>query len=307
VSGYEQKNKILMMTNPHPGIAGMPQLSRVFMLRNAGGMTVTISERDAAIISWRAPDRYGRLANVLLGDANGAGLLKLQHARWRGYEADGVVSLLAQGIGTDMQVYYRLTDDGSLIIDFDAMAGFPVPLIAKPAPYFNLSGCHADAGDHILQIGAGYFAEVDAAGASVGIASVGGRPFDFREPAAIGSRLHWPDSQIALAGGFDHCFFVGNHVRGGQDTLREVACVVDPASGRRLQVYTTEAALKFRSGTLPHRMPERSQAAPCRHLDGFCLESKAHPEVMSAAWPHVMLRPGQMYRQTTVYRLSLEG
>lgn len=306
MSVHEQEDLTKMMTNQFAGTAGMPGVSRVFMLRNAGGMTVTINERDATLTSWRAPDRYGRMANVLLGDAEDTGAVNLQPSCWRGCQSDGVVSLLAQGISTDLQVYYRLTDDGSLVVDYDSMAGFPVPVKVKAAPYFNLSGCHADTGDHLLQIDADYFEEADTGRAPAGIAAVGGTPFDFRQPAAIGSRLRWPDTRIDLAGGFDHCFFVRNHARGGQGALREVARVLDPASGRCLQVSTTETALRFCSGTLPRGLQESPQPKRYRRSDGFCLQSIARPEVMSAAWPHVILQPGQMYRQTTVYRLSLQ-
>jgi aldose 1-epimerase len=79
---------------------------------------------------------------------------------------------------------------------------------------------------------------------------------------------------------------------GGQGTLREVARVFDPGSGRRLQVYTTEAALQLCTGAQGR---------------GFCLEANARPEMISAAWPQVILHPGQEYRQTTVYRLSLQN
>jgi aldose 1-epimerase len=307
VSAHEHEDLTIMMTNQFVGTAGMPRISRVFLLRNASGMTVTISERDATPTSWRAPDRYGRMANVLLGDAEEPRAVNWQPSRWRAYQSDGVVSLLAQGISTDLQVSYRLNDDGSLVVDYDAMAGFTVPLKVKAAPCFNLSGCHADIGDHMLQIDADYFEETDAGGAPAGIASVGGTPFDFRQPAAIGSRLRWPDPRIDLAGGFDHCFFVRNHARGGQGALREVARVLDPASGRCLQVSTGETALRFCSGTLPRGLRERPQPKRYQRRDGFFLQSIARPEVISAAWPHVILQPGQMYRQTTVYRLSLQG
>ncbi|SFV09104.1 aldose epimerase family protein [Pseudoduganella namucuonensis] len=293
-----------MMTNPIPDTAAEPDEHRLFVLENASGMTVAISERDASLRSWRAPDRYGRMANVLLADAGidahaGAAAAPV---RWRGHLAEGGVSLLAARGDADMLVNYHLDDDGSLIINYQVVAASPVPLQANAYPCFNLNGGIAGVDDHMLRIEADYYVEVDADGAPVGVAAVGRTPFDFRQPAPIGPRLRWLDSQIRLAGGFDHCFFVRSHYTGGQCALREVACVFDPGSGRRLQLYSTEAALQFFSGDRDAGAPAR----PHRHRDGFGLEPNARPSLQSVAWPRVMLNPGEVYRQTTVYRISLQ-
>jgi aldose 1-epimerase len=293
---------------PVPGTAAEPADNRLFMLKNASDMTVTISERGAALRSWRAPDRYGRMADVLLADADGAAPADAYSRRWQGRHAEGGVAmaLTAPGGAASLTVHYHLDDDGRLIVDYDARAELPTSLRAMANPYFNLNGGRADVGDHMLQIDAEYYVEVDAGGAPVSVAAVAGTPFDFRQPAAIGPRLRWTDTQIGLAGGFDHCYFVRNHFAGGQGALREVARVFDPGSGRRLQVYTTEAALQFCSGKRAVGLQGDAPAAP-RRRDGFCLETHARPELMSAAWPHVILHPGQVYRQTTVYRLSLQA
>ena len=289
-----------MMTNPLPGLLAESGECRVFTLRNTSNMSVTISERGAMLCSWRAPDRYGRMAEVLRAEPDGAGGVLAE--RWQGRHADNGVALLRSAGGTtvDQVVHYRLDDDGSLIIDYKAMAESPAPLAAMAPPYFNLNGGASDIGDHMLQIDASYYVEVDAGGAPVGIAAVNGTPFDFRQPAAIGPRLRWPDAQIHQAGGFDHCYCVRGHLNGGQGALREVARVFDPGSGRRLQVSTTEAGMQFCSG-----QPSVGDHAQ-RRQDGFCLETKSHPDLASAAWPDVILPPWQVYRQTTVYRLSLQ-
>ncbi|MDQ1919202.1 aldose epimerase family protein [Massilia pseudoviolaceinigra] len=280
-----------MMTTPIFGATAQPDECRLYTLRNASGMAVTISERGAALRSWHAPDRYGRMADVVLAEPDHASSAS-PAARWQGRHAEGGVSLLltAPG-GAELLVNYHLDDDGSLIINYKATAAAPVALDVQLRPYFNLNGGHADVGDHMLQIDAAYFVEVDAGGAPAGVAAVGGTPFDFRQPAPIGPRLRWSGTQTRLMGGFNHCLFVRDHYAGGQGALREVARVVDPGSGRRLQMYTTEAALQLCTG----------QRA------GFCLEAHARPCLMSAAWPQVVLRRGQVYRQTTVYRLALEA
>ena len=291
------------MTKIFPSAMVVADGFRVFTLENASGMTVTISERGAALCSWRAPDRYGRAANVLLADPDRRGPDGVRAPSWQGGHADGGVSLLltaAGGLGggaADLLVNYCLDDDGSLFIDYTVTAVLPTPLSVNSNPCFNLNGGSADIGDHMLRIDSEYFVEIDADGAPVGIATVAGTAFDLRQPAPIGPRLRWTDRQIDLAGGFDHSFFVRGHYAGGQGELREVACVIDPGSGRRLQMYTTEAALQFCTG--------QSAASP-KGMAGFYLEANARPALMNAAWPDIMLLPGQVYRQTTVYRLSLQ-
>ena len=273
---------------------------RSFVLENAAGMTVTIGEQGAQPRAWHAPDRYGRMADMLRPGPVGPAPGKGRAARWQGRQADGVVTLAltSGGDGAGMMVHYRLDDDGGLTIEYQAVAGMPIPLAALAHPSFNLSGGQADVGDHMVQIDADYFEETGPGGAPAGVAAVGGTPFDFRQAAAIGPRLRWTDTQLHRAGGFDHCFCVRNHFAGGQGALREVVRVFDPASGRRLQVYTTEAAVRFSSGP---------GTVGAQRLEAFRVEAHARPGLMSAAWPRVMLVPGQVYRQTTVYRLSLQG
>ena len=286
---------------PPAGLAG----ERSFMLENAAGMTVMIGESGTPLRAWYAPDRYGRMADVLGGESVPC---RGRPVRWEGREADGAVTLAmtAGGDGAGMVVHYRLDDDGALTIECQSVAGVPIPLAPLAQPSFNLGGCHADAGDHMVQIDADYFEETGPGGLAAGVAAVGGTPFDFRLPAAIGPRLRWTDSQLHRAGGFDHCFCVRNHFAGGQGTLREVARVFDPASGRRLQVYTTEAAVRFMSDA-PAGAQRGLSVLPQPRVDGFRVEAHARPGLMSAAWPRVMLAPGQVYRQTTMYRLSLQG
>lgn len=340
-----------------PSTTGADQL---FTLRNAQDMCVTISERGAALMSWTAPDRYGKAADVLLGypDARGyadngvyfgavigrwanriaqgrfmldgapvqavvndrgnhlhGGEHGFHHARWAGSEADGCVSLrLSSPDGdagfpgnVDVQVHYRLDDDGKLTIEYEAESDAPTPINLTSHPYFNLNGGAADVGDHMLQIDADYYLETDDSGIPLGVAAVAGTPFDFRQPAAIGPRLGWPDTQLRLSGGFDHCYCVRASVRGRAGPLREVARVYDPGSGRCLQVSTTEPGLQFYSGNWLDGVQGRASKPYGRH-DGFCLEAQAYPDQVNGEHAAaVILRPGQVYRQTTVYHLSLQA
>jgi aldose 1-epimerase len=273
---------------------------QLFTLQNRHGIRVTISEHGAALVSWWAPDRYGRMADVLL-DCRDTGAV-----RWQGEASGGRATLrLDTSDKLEVMVDYQLDDDGSLAIAYRAPADAPMPLNLASHPCLNLNGGRGDVGDHMLQIEADDYLEIDGDGNPVAAAAVGGTPFDFRKPAAIGPRLRWPDAQLRLAGGFDHCYFVGAEA-GPQDALREVASVCDPGSGRRLQVSTTEASLRFYSGNRLDSVRGQGSQPYGRHA-GFCLEPAAFPGQPDVAHAGaVILRPGQEYRKTTVYRLSLQ-
>jgi aldose 1-epimerase len=337
-----------------------PAGDRQFTLRNAHHMSVTISERGAALVSWLAPDRYGNVADVLLGYPDpvayrdnsvyfgaviGRWANRIAHGRfvidgkpmqaavndrgnhlhggdegfhragWQATASEQQVSLrLASPDGdagfpgkVEVQVQYRLGDEGSLTIEYEAVCDAPTPINLSAHPYFNLNGGRADVGDHMIQIDADFYMETDQGGIPVGVADVAGTPFDFRQPAAIGARLGWPDAQIGLAGGFDHCYCLGDAAEGRAGPLREVARVYDPGSGRTLQVSTTEAGLQFYSGNYLDGVQGRGARPYARH-DGFCLEAHAYPDQLNGEHAAaVILRPGQVYRQTTIYRLAVQG
>jgi aldose 1-epimerase len=207
----------------------------------------------------------------------------------------------------DVTVHYSLADDGSLTIEYAAVTDVATPVNLTVHPYFNLSGGSADICDHIVSIDADHYLATDAAGIPVSRVTVDETAFDFRQPAPIGARLRWPDPQLHLAGGFDHCFSVRQDGRAAAGPLREVACVVDPDSGRVLRVATTEAGLQFYTGNWLEGVPGRA-GRPYRRHDGFCLEAHAFPDQVNGPdAAAVILMPGQVYRQTTVYRLGLQG
>lgn len=125
------------------------------------------------------------------------------------------------------------------------------------------------------------------------------------QPAPIGTRLAWPDGQIALASGFDHCYCLDWKNGAARDSLRAVASVYDPGSGRELTVATTETGLQFYSGNFLSDVKGRG-AKPYVAHDGFCLEAQAfHNQVNGTDAEADILRPGQVYRQTTAYHLSV--
>jgi aldose 1-epimerase len=357
-------------------ISSAPDANNVplYTLRNAHDMRVTISARGATLISWWSPDRYGRVADVLLGypDStdyadnsncyfgaivgrwanriangrfsldgadfvvdrnNGANHLHggdtgFHQALWQGrIEGDALRLTLESPDGDggypgnlQAEVCYRLDDDGALSIDYTATSDAPTPINLTSHGYFNLNGGSADIGDHLLTIEADAYLKTDAGLIPTGVVPVAGTAFDFRQPAPIGPRLGWPDPQIALAGGFDHCFCLREAADAGAvpkssigapgsatRPLREVARVYDPGTGRQLTVATTETGLQFYSGNFLAGVKGRG-AAPYAVHSGFCLETQAWPnQVNGPDAEAVILRPGKVYRQSTVYRLAVQG
>lgn len=208
--------------------------STTHTLCNARGMRVAIDTRDASLQSWWAPDRYGRMADVLAAAAPPAPSL----AHWQAgkHDARSLLLHLSQD-GLAARLLYRLGDDGSLQLDCEVTADDAASFLL-PAPLFNLQGRQTGVGDHVLRLVADRY--LPAGWPQAAPRDVAGSALDFRQPAPMGARLAWP----ALAGtdGFKHDFFLPD---GGQ--LREAALLADPASGRVWHFSSTQAGFHLRS------------------------------------------------------------
>ena len=201
------------------------------LLRNARGMRVAIDAHDASVRAWWAPDRYGRLADVL-GAAPPAAR---SSTGWRcDPPDDGKLLLHLAQDGLSVRLAYRLDDDGSLHLDCAATAD-TVYRFALAAPRFNLQGGRVAVGDHVLRLAADHYRPGPWPGGCAGDAAfdVAGSAFDFRQPAPLASRLAWP--ALAQSAGFRHDFYWT-----GSGQLREAARVADPASGRVLRFSSTQ-------------------------------------------------------------------
>jgi len=130
---------------------------------------------------------------------------------------------------------------------------------------------------------------------------VRGTPLDFSKPIPIGARISEPDEQIVIGSGYDHNFVL----RGPTGTLRLGARVVEPRSGRVLEVLTTEPGIQFYSGNFLLGGLKGKAGKPYARRTGFCLEAQHFPDSPNKTrFPPVVLKPGETYRQTTVYRFT---
>ena len=200
-------------------------------------------------------------------------------------------------------VIYRLTDENELKIDYEAQTDQPTVINLTHHSYFNLAGAGSgDITDHLLTIFADYFTPVDQHLIPTGeLRSVAETPFDFRRPFKIGARIDAEDEQLLLGNGYDHNWVL-NKPKGVLDIA---ARVVEPLSGRTMEVYTTEPGVQFYSGnSLDGRIPGKEGRTYGRR-SGLCLETQHFPNSPNQPeFPTTVLNPNETYRQTTFYRFS---
>jgi len=195
-------------------------------------------------------------------------------------------------------VTMSLTDANELRLDYRATTDRATPINLTNHSYFNLAG-HGDVLRHELMIAADNYTPFDSTQIPTGeIKPVKGTPLDFTKPMAVGSRL----SQLhTVPPGYDHNFVLN----GGGKHLALAARVYEPESGRVMEVMTTETGVQLytANGMDGSLIGKRGVAYP-RH-GGLCLETEHFPDsVNQPGFPSVILRPDQIYRQSTVFKFS---
>lgn len=201
-------------------------------------------------------------------------------------------------------VHYWLHDDHSLHVHYAAETDRATPVNLTQHTYFNLKGeGEGDIRGHLLTLHARRFTPVDAGLIPTGeIADVAGTPLDFTAPRSIGARIDEPHEQLRFGAGYDHNWVVDGD---GRDTPRLAAEVSEPGSGRTLEVWTQEPGVQFYSGNfLDGSLPGKS-GRPYVRRGGFCLETQHFPDSPNQpAFPSVILRPGERYQSTTIFRFG---
>jgi aldose 1-epimerase len=196
---------------------------------------------------------------------------------------------------------YALDDDNGLVLDWTATTDRATVVNLTNHSYFNLAG-GGDVRDHLVTLHADAFLPVDAVSIPVGeVRAVAGTAMDLRAPVRVGDRLETPDAQMRLVeGGFDHTF-----VLGAGTGLRHAARVVDPASGRVMDVHATQPGVQFYTANkLDGSFIGKGGAAYGKHA-ALCLETQHFPDAPNQpAFPSIVLRPGDEYRHRAVYRFS---
>lgn len=187
---------------------------------------------------------------------------------------------------------YCLGEDGTLRSSYTASADAPTVLNLTNHAYWNLAGRGTVLGQ-TLELRASRYLEVDAALLPTGrLTPVGGTPFDFRSPRRIGERIE------ATGGGYDHCYVIDRAP--DAEGLSPVAVLRDEESGRSMEVRSTQPGVQFYSGNFLPRAGFPLHGA-------LCLETQHYPDCVNhPEFPSATLRPGEVYRQTTVHRFRAD-
>lgn len=199
------------------------------------------------------------------------------------------------------QVRYGVGEDG-LRIDYRAETDRPTVLNLTNHSYFNLAGEGAGSAlGHELTLEADHFTPIDAQSIPTGeIRPVDGTPLDFRSPQIIETRIRTDDPQLRFARGYDHGFLI----RG--TGLRPAARLHHPGSGRTLDVLTTEPAIQFYTGNMLTGTLAGQSRRIYRPGDAICLEAQHLADSPNnPAFPSTVLRPGEAYEATTIFRFGL--
>lgn len=197
----------------------------------------------------------------------------------------------------ETSVIYTVTRDNKLQIEYTAKTDKATPVNLSHHSYFNLGGTDGkNILDHVLFIDADRFTPVDETLIPTGeFAALDSTPMDFRVPELIGSRIH------KVPGGYDH-----NYVLNNKEGFARVAEVYCTKSGRYMEVFTDEPGIQFYSGNFLNGSIVGEKGLVYQKHHGLCLETQHFPDSPNQpGFPNTILRPGETYKQFTVYRFGV--
>ena len=195
-------------------------------------------------------------------------------------------------------VMYSLSNDNDLKIEYTAVTDKATPVNLTNHSYFNLSaGADSTILDHELMLKAEKYTPVNKTLIPTGnIDDVKGTPMDFTTSKKVGRDI------AQVPGGYDHNWVFQKP----ENRFDLVASLYHQASGRYMEVRTTEPGIQFYSGNFINgRLKNTRDGVKYVKHAGLCLETQHFPDSPNQpAFPNTILKPGETYQQITVYKFG---
>ncbi len=201
----------------------------------------------------------------------------------------------------DTTVAYTLTDSNELRIDYEATTDKPTVLNLTNHTYWNL-GPAADILGHTLHLPSTKYVPVDCESIPLGKLAACSGAMDFSQPKRIGKDI--AEMAVSPGSGYDHTWVIDDFSRG---ELKFAGELYDPASGRVMQIFTTEPGIHIYTGNYLQNVAGKSATIYGKHA-GICLETQHFPDSPNQpSFPSTVLRPGEIFKSSTVHRFSVRA
>jgi aldose 1-epimerase len=204
-----------------------------------------------------------------------------------------------------VQATFTLNDDDELKVEYLATTDQDTVINLTNHSYYNLGGQSApDVLGHVVMIFADRFTPITTDTLPTGeIRAVKGTPLDFRTPFPVGARIDGDDEQLKLAKGYDHNFVLRDKPKG---TLAPAATLFEPKSGRLMEISTTEPGVQFYTANTFDGSIQGKNGRSYFKRAGLCLEPQHFPDSPNHPnFPSIILRTGEQYKATTIYKFSI--
>ena len=241
------------------------------------------------------------------------GLKGLDMVVWDVFAADDSTLVLSythpdgqDGMPGNLEIFmtYTLTSSNEFKVEYLAQTDKPTHVNLSHHSFFNLKGeGNGTINDHILYINGSKTTPVNEVLIPTGdISDVTGTPFDFRKAKAIGTDLYVENEQLKNGSGYDHNWVLDRQT---PDLLEMAASVLEPASGRFMEVWTDQPAIQFYGGNFFDGTTDGKYGKALRYRESIALETQKYPDSPNHPhFPSTLLKPGEDYTHICMYRFS---